>query len=317
MASVIREGKGSSLVKFPNLGEIVVVDLETTGLSAQWDHIIEIAALKIREDGVNESFCSLVKDGEVEIDGFITSLTGITQEMIDEAPDIKGVLEKFKEFVGNAIILGHNVNFDINFLWEAYEKWFAVPFENDFVDTLRVSRKLHPEERHHRLWELMERYGIPEEGAHRALIDCEHTLKVFDALKKDAIQQYGSVEAFESTIEANIRKKSHRGLDISTILAQGEPDPESPLYEKSVCITGALEKMIRKDALQLVANIGGVPTDSVTKKTDFLVIGNNDYCKTIKDGKSSKQKKAEQLQLKGQDITILSENDFYELILQQ
>ena len=66
--------------------------------------------------------------------------------------------------------------------------------------------------------------------------------------------------------------------------------------------------------MQIVVNMGGFCFDTVTKKTNFLVLGNNDYCSTVKDGKSSKHKKAEQLMLKGQDIQIITENVFYDMI---
>ena len=66
--------------------------------------------------------------------------------------------------------------------------------------------------------------------------------------------------------------------------------------------------------MQIIANLGGINADSVTKKTDFLILGNNDLWKLIKDGKSSKQKKAEKLILKGKDLKIISENVFYDII---
>ena len=72
--------------------------------------------------------------------------------------------------------------------------------------------------------------------------------------------------------------------------------------------------MTRKEAMQNVVDIGGICADNVTKKTNYLILGNNDFCKSIKNGKSNKQKKAEQISLDGGDIQILSENVFYELL---
>lgn len=72
--------------------------------------------------------------------------------------------------------------------------------------------------------------------------------------------------------------------------------------------------MVRKDAMQIVADLGGFCGDNVTSKTNFLILGNNDFCTSIKDGKSSKQKKAEKLMLEGKDLQIISENVFYDLI---
>ena len=93
------------------------------------------------------------------------------------------------------------------------------------------------------------------------------------------------------------------------------PLEQQVLKQFKVCVfTGTLERMQRKDAMQLVVNLGGSCGDSVTAKTNFLILGNNDYCTTIKDGKSTKQKKAEALILKGNDLQIISETTFYDMI---
>ena len=85
-------------------------------------------------------------------------------------------------------------------------------------------------------------------------------------------------------------------------------------YGNTFVFTGALEKMVRRDAMQIVVSMGGNCADGVKKTVDFLVLGNNDYCSSIRDGKSSKQKKAEELILKGYPIQIISEDVFYEMI---
>jgi DNA polymerase-3 subunit epsilon len=69
--------------------------------------------------------------------------------------------------------------------------------------------------------------------------------------------------------------------------------------------------------MQIVADIGGIPGDGVTKKTNYLILGNNDYCKSIKGGKSSKQKKAEKLILEGADLQIIPESVFIDMITEQ
>lgn len=82
-----------------------------------------------------------------------------------------------------------------------------------------------------------------------------------------------------------------------------------------MCVfTGTLERMTRKEVMQIVVDLGGINGNSVTAKTNYLILGNNDYCPLIKDGKSNKQKKAEELKLKGKDIEILTENVFYDMI---
>jgi DNA polymerase-3 subunit epsilon len=91
-------------------------------------------------------------------------------------------------------------------------------------------------------------------------------------------------------------------------------DTDHLLHDKFCTFTGKLERMARKDAAQLVVNLGGKCLNGVTKQTNFLILGNFEYNATIKDGKSSKLKKAEKLILEGQDLRILSENVFYDLI---
>lgn len=305
-----RNEKGNSLLAFPD--DYVVVDLETTGYSPLYDNIIEMCALRIRNNKIVDQFTSLVnKDCCICIDRFISDLTGITQNMINSAPDIKDILPKFIDFIGSDIIVGHNVNFDINFLYDESMRETGKPISNNFVDTMRISRRLHPDQQHHRLSDLSERYSIDNSGAHRSKRDCEITKLCYDSLKNDVLETFGSLDEF-------IKQKSPRNnhtVHAKDITSENhEFDESHPLYGKICVFTGALDRMTRKEAMQIVANIGGINADSVTKKTNYLILGCNDYCKNIKDGKSNKQKKAEELQLKGNDIIVISEDVFYDMI---
>jgi DNA polymerase-3 subunit epsilon len=87
-----------------------------------------------------------------------------------------------------------------------------------------------------------------------------------------------------------------------------------PLYGQNIVFTGVLERMLRKEAAQLAANLGALCQNGVNKSTNILVLGNNDYNPLIKGGMSSKQKKAQEYILKGQDLIIISENVFYDMV---
>jgi DNA polymerase-3 subunit epsilon len=91
-------------------------------------------------------------------------------------------------------------------------------------------------------------------------------------------------------------------------------DITHPLYQKVCVFTGTLDKMLRKDAMQIVVDLGGICDDNITSRTNFLILGNNDYSPLVKDGKSNKQKKAEKLKLDGNDIEIISESVFYDIV---
>ena len=308
-APIKRPEKGNSVLGFPDA--YTVIDVETTGLDVRYCEIIEISAVKYRDGAEAAVFNSLVKPSE-EIDDFIISLTGITNEMLSGAPDIRAVLPDFYKFVSGETLVGYNVNFDINFLYDNLMDFEKVPLSNPFIDVLRLSKRLLPDLKNHKLATVSEHFKISS-PSHRALDDCRACNGCFLCLKAEAVKQYGSAAAF---LDAS-RPQKHKLSAKDIVASASDFDENNPLFGKVVCFTGALEKMIRRDAMQLVVNLGGTCSDSVTKNTNFLVMGNNDFCASIKDGKSHKQKKAEALILKGGDIQILSESAFYEMVLGQ
>lgn len=288
-----------SIIAFPE--DFCVVDLETTGLMPEWNEIIEIGAIKVICGKEVERFQTFVKPSE-ELDPFIIGLTGITDEMLADAPDPEAALPAFVRFLGDLPIVGYNVGFDVRFL----SRWFD-GFDSDYVDCLRFARKLHPELEHHRLSDMKDLYRI-DAAAHRALGDCEATAVCYAMLKEEALEQFGSEKAFASAFVWS-------GAKASEII--GDPskaNPESPIYGKHCVFTGKLERFTRAQAMQLVADLGGINDGSVGKKTNYLILGDNDYCAAIKGGKSSKHKKAEEMKLAGFDIEILPEAAFYEMI---
>lgn len=304
-----RTEKGRSLLQLPK--DFTVIDLETTGLMPGADRILEVGALRVRDGAVSEKYQSLVRyDDDCEVDPFITELTGITTDMIKSAPDIQDILPEYLSFIGSDVVVGHNVNFDINFIYDEASEICGRSFTNDFVDTMRLSRRVHPEERHHRLQDLVDRYHITQDGQHRSLADCSATLQCYRCLSEEIDNGYGGVEHFT-------RVTSHKSVKAADFTGDAaKNDPSSPLYQKVCVVTGKLERFTRAEAMQLIADLGGINGDTVTKNTNYLVLGNNDYCKTIKGGKSNKQKKAEDLKSKGYDIEIIPESVFYDMILQ-
>lgn len=91
--------------------------------------------------------------------------------MVENAPRITEALSQFMRFVDKDIVIGHNVQFDIIFIYYKCIEWFGFGFSNDFIDTMQMSRKMFPEYGHHRLCDLKERLELHNEQAHRALSD--------------------------------------------------------------------------------------------------------------------------------------------------
>ena len=171
-APVKREYKGKSLIAA--LDDYVAVDIETTGLSPRHSSIIELGAVKFRSGKPRDEVSLLINPG-FSIPAGITALTGITDDMLWTEPYLEDVLPYFLAFLGGDVILGHNVNFDVNFIYDKAVFLGLPPLTNDFIDTMRLSRKLYPEHRHHRLCDLSERFSVVPETAHRALADCYTT----------------------------------------------------------------------------------------------------------------------------------------------
>lgn len=300
-----REGKGKSVIDFPS--SFTVIDIETTGLDPRYCEIIEIGAVRYASGEKKESFSTLIKPQE-PIDDYITSLTGITNDMLKNAPEISEGILDFYNFVGNDVVVGHNVNFDVNFIYDNLDRCHSIVFSNNYIDVMRIARKVLPGLKNHKQATIAEHYGISTGGAHRSVVDCEICHACFERLQADVLAGDGL-----ANFRASFGRKDLHAKDITT--DKTSFDTSHPLFGKVCVFTGTLEKMSRKDAMQLVVDLGGSVGDSVTKKTNFLILGNNDFCQSIKDGKSNKQKKAEALILNGNDLEILSENVFYDLVL--
>ena len=116
---VERKSKGRSIVRIP--GHYTVVDTETTGLDPQTDRLIEIAAIRVRAGKEVARFETLVKPGR-KLSKAIVDLTGITDGELTNAPEPQDALQQFMEFLKDDIIVAHNANFDVNFLYDSMQR---------------------------------------------------------------------------------------------------------------------------------------------------------------------------------------------------
>ena len=159
-----------------------VLDLETTGGSPANCEITEIGAVKYRGGELLGSFQTLVDPGQA-IPPSITVLTGITHAMVFDAPRIESALPMFLEFIGDAIVVGHNVRFDLSFLNAAAIRLGYGHLENKSVDTAALARRLiRPEVRNLRLQTLADHFRSPVRPVHRALDDARATAHVLHGL---------------------------------------------------------------------------------------------------------------------------------------
>ncbi|WP_019134619.1 3'-5' exonuclease [Kallipyga massiliensis] len=286
------------------INDYCVLDTETTGLSAYYDEIIEIGILKVRNNEITNRYSQLIKPS-FEIDDFITQFTGITNEMLEGMPPIIKVKEEVLTFIGNDIILGHNTPFDMRFI----KKGFNAELPNQYMDTMQFARKLYPELKRHRLCDLTQYLDL-HNNEHRALSDCISTKELYDAIKASMATRNLSIEDLWA-----YSKNGGRGINIKAIKpTEVDINEDGFFFNKHVVFTGKLEEMRRKDAMQIVVDLGGILDAGVNKQTNYLILGDNDYHAILKGKKSNKHKKAEKLKLDGQDIEIIDEKTFYDLL---
>lgn len=164
------------------INDYITIDLETTGLSPKYEKIIELGAAKIRDGKVADTYSKFINPGK-SLSERIVELTGIKEEDVLYAPYIEEVLEEFLKFLGDDILLGHNLIFDFSFIKKAaVNQKLAV--EKQGIDTLKISRRFLTDLESRKLGFLCNHYNI-ELDAHRALNDAIATHELYQHLVSD------------------------------------------------------------------------------------------------------------------------------------
>lgn len=159
----------------------VVFDVETTGLEPEFCEIIEIGAVKVVNGEITEKFQTLVKP-KSKISSLITEITGITNDMVDNAPPIEAVIKDFFLFSKDSILSGYNVGFDMKFILKA-GGLVSLKFENEVIDVLPLVKE-NLDCKNYKLGTVVKHLQISLENAHRAFFDALATAEVLLALSK-------------------------------------------------------------------------------------------------------------------------------------
>ena len=167
----------------------VVFDVETTGLSAIYDKVIELSAVKMEHKNVVDQFEEFIDPG-FPLSEQTTNLTSITDDMVAGSKSEEEVFKAFREFCGDAIIVGHNVTFDVGFMNTGYKRHGMDEIANPIIDTLTLARWLYPTLKSYRLNTLAKRFHVSLEHHHRAVYDAESTGHLNYLFLKDAEERY-------------------------------------------------------------------------------------------------------------------------------
>jgi len=297
----------------------VILDIETTGVNCKEDNIIEISA--IRYDNFKEtSVFSTLVNPQTPLPDVITRLTGIMPIELEAAPVWEHIQDDFLHFIGNFPLVGHNIcGFDIRFI----EKAIGFKITAPIIDTLDLARRAFPNLPNHRLAYLNSALGIGSQNSHRALDDVRTT---FALLKKclHELSHEGSVLINSCICEDQLKqdrpssKKYKDSVDIKSIKPTcADANAASPLWGKNIVFTGTLS-MPREEAMQIAVNAGAILKTSVSRKTNYLVIGAQDNNIVGEDGLSSKEERAQELNQSGNaNIKMITEEEFLALVAQQ
>jgi DNA polymerase-3 subunit alpha (Gram-positive type) len=189
---------------------IIVLDLETTGLSPYRHKITEIAAAKVINGKVIDKFHTLVNPQQ-HISSFITRLTGINDDMVKDAPTVDFVLPSLREFLGDHIIVAHNASFDNRFLSHNFYLHEKEHLNNPTLCTVKLANRVHKDLPSKKLSAVCEYYGVINENAHRAMGDVDATVKIFygmlSKLEQKNICSSEEVISFERMVRAKAVEK--------------------------------------------------------------------------------------------------------------
>ncbi|MBQ2257107.1 MAG: PolC-type DNA polymerase III [Lachnospiraceae bacterium] len=275
LKEIVTNGKGQTLDE-----TYVVFDIETTGFSPVTNRIIEIGAVKVENGQIVDRFSTFVNP-EVPIPFEIEKLTSINDSMVIDAETIEVVLPKFLDFIGDAILVAHNANFDVSFIKENAKRQ-GIPVDFTYVDTVGIARTLLTGQAKYTLDAVAKTLGISLENHHRAVDDAECTAEIFvkfiEMLKKDQINTLAELNDLgKSSVDAVRKLHSYHII----ILAKNQ--------------TGRINlyRLVSESHLKYFYKRPLIPKSLIEKYREGLIIGSaceaGELFRAILDGQSDEQ----------------------------
>ena len=178
--------------------EFAVIDFETTGLSADYCRVIEVAAVIVRNGEVADSFVRLMNPGR-RLPFYITNLTGITDEMLEGKPNPESVMLDLMRFLGDRPCVAHKASFDSSF-YHAEMNRAGIGHERSFFCTMLLARRLIQDSPDHQLGTLTNHLNLPrpsEGSCHRALYDVMLTVELWNRIENIVCEKTGKAPDYE------------------------------------------------------------------------------------------------------------------------
>lgn len=239
----------------------VVFDVETTGLSAVYNDLIQIAASKMHKGNIIAEFDEFINPG-YPLSSFTTDLTGITDEHVRDAKPLEDVLKAFQDFCEGSVLVAHNASFDVGFMNKNYERHGLSQITQPVIDTLELARNLYPDFKRHGLGPLTKRFGVTLDHHHMANYDAEATGRLLFIFLQEVRDTHG-VTALDQLNTKLIQPDSYKKARIK----------HATLYvEKQVGLKN-LFQLVSASHTQYFAGVPRIPRSLLAKHKEGLVMG--------------------------------------------
>ncbi|MBS3885579.1 MAG: 3'-5' exoribonuclease [Dethiobacter sp.] len=308
--------------------DFVAIDFETANKDLNSACSVGLVAVKNLEIVITEYF--LIQPITMDFDDENVSLHGITPEAVMDSPSFPEVWEQIKQYFEENLIIAHNAIFDMSVLkccltdynldCPNFEYLCSIPITTRACRGEGIKQSLVARAGH---------FGIELVDHHNALGDAITCAKlVIECVRlknRKSLKSYCNThwslpfktfsELVPMTTLNKNRRRKFKKIQISEIEANTDAFNQTyPLFGKNIVLTGELERMDRRSAMQKIANVGGINKSGVSGKTDILIVGIQDKAIVGEDGISSKEEKAYALKDKGHHIKIITEREFLDLL---
>lgn len=296
--------------------KFLALDFETA--NRRMDSVCEIGIAKYSNYKLIDEYSYLIKPKINKFDWFNTKLHGISEETVENKPEFDIIYDKVKNDLEEFPVFAHNASFDIRVLINCLNL-YELDYPNlSYGCSYKLSKQHYPNQLSYKLSSLCKLNSIKLENHHRALADAKACGDLINLISKDL--KLDNIEELETKynfrfgkiIKGAIPSFSKR-FELNKV-DSSKADKSGVFFGKNIIFTGTLQSMARKEAQNIIAQKGGFSASVVNKKTNFLILGEQNYAVFGEGYKSAKIKKAEKLLGEGQEIEMLTESQFLELI---
>lgn len=309
--------------------DFVAIDFETA--TPKRDSPCSIGMTVVQNGQIVKSEERLIKPAYSSFDPFCVRIHGITESDVRDAPEFDSIWNEIKPYFSDSLVVAHNAGFDISVLRSTLSLYGIAPPPFHFACTEKVSRKKWDKLINYRLDTICRHLDIPLDNHHNAAEDSyacasillrilhEHDVQDVWALAETLGFCFGYVSEskYLACSAPGTAPKSRTKVHMDQLTFPENPPTDSPISSKLFVFTGSLDYMTRQEAMQFVLNMGGVPRTQVSRRTDYLVVGEFDYARLVNGEASTKLLKARSLAESGLGIQIISEKDFLRMIMGQ